>query len=278
MKISDTNIRYLHPVFAEHSGDYTSYTADITFSYEIDGDILIISSNIDLKNTYLLEKIKSGEMGLGYFVVCQDTMFNQLCKTDIGEHTQSLTHSSLFGVVEIRPVIFSNTSITDSRHQSMNDEFDDTVSFESASLTMIGSKHRFTIKPEKFQPFGSIFQLATKDDLQRGEIAVETEGDKIRILAETGTHLKLLEMRNKKQTRDLLMNAVYLPAVMETLNAIRAEEDGLEERPWFDVVLDKCKSIGIDIYSESLSVYTIAQSLMLLPVNRIFAFHEEETS
>ena len=278
MRISDTNIRYLHPVFAEHSGDYTSHDIDITFASVIDGDLLTISSSINVTNTYLLGKIQSGEMGLGYFVVCQDTMFNRLYNTNIGEQTQSVLHSSLFGVVEIRPVIFSKTGITDSRDQSINDEFGDTVSFEPASLTMIGSKHRFTIEPEKFQPFGALFQLAKKDDLQPGEIAVDTEGDKIRILAETGTHLKLLEMRNKPQTRDLLMNAVYLPAVMETLNAIRAGEDGLEDRAWYDVISSKCASMDIDVDSDALSVYSAAQSLMSLPVNRIFAFHEEEAS
>lgn len=278
MRISDTNIRYLHPVLAKHSGDYVSHEVEIAFAPEIAGEQLNIASSIDIKNTYLLSKIQSGEMGLGYFVMCQDTMFNRLYQTNIGKQTQTISHFDLFGVVEIRPVIFSKAYITESRDQSINDEFGDTVSFEPASLTMIGSKHRFTIEPQKFQPFGALFQLAKKDDLQPGEIAVDTEGDKIRILAEPGTHLKLLEMRNKPQTRDLLMNAVYLPAVMETLNSIRAGEDGLEDRSWYDVIESKCQHIGIDIYSDALSVYSIAQSLMLFPVKRLFAFHEEEAS
>ncbi len=277
MRISETNIRYLHPVLAEHSGDYNVFDLKADFASPlIEGDNVVISSNIEINSTYLEKKIASGEMGLGYYLVCQDTMLNQLFKIETGKHVERVAHSKLFGKVEIRPVVFTNTLISNTRDRSINAEFGDEITFEPASLTMICSKVQFNIEPAKFQPFGALFQLAKDDSLQPGKIEVDAEGDKIRILAEGVTYLKLLDMRNTRQTRNLLMNAVYLPAVMETLYAMRSFDEGVAQCSWYDVVMSKCNALDINPLSDKETVYSIAQSLMSLPVERIFDFQEEE--
>jgi len=107
---------------------------------------------------------------------------------------------------------------------------------------------------------------------------VDTSGDKISILAETETHSKIWEMRNKPEWRDLLMNAIYLPAVMETLYAMREDDGSLAEKAWFDVILAKCDQLNFNPIDSDTSLYTMAQELMQLPVKRIFAFHEDDKS
>lgn len=269
--------RYVHPVMAETNGDYQAFEAHTTFEPpRRTADGIEIEAYFEVSNGFLASCIDSGTMGVGYYLVCEDTMFNRLVRVAVGSHKETIGHGLLFGTCILQPVAFSFDGLTGSRTQEINPEFGDKFDIDAASLTMIGNKFRFRVEPEKLQPFGSLYALAVSDKLEPDLISVDVESDKIQILAEKDTHQRLLEMRNVPGTRDLLMNSVYLPAVMETLDTIGKDDQNLGQYAWYEVVLERCNTLGLDPTSGNDSLYIMAQKLMSLPLGRMFAFNRED--
>ncbi|MCY3996871.1 MAG: hypothetical protein OXF07_12085 [Rhodobacter sp.] len=120
----------------------------------------------------------------------------------------------------------------------------------------------------KLKPIESIFELDRSPDVPEGTLQVDPERDRITILADPKTYETIRVLRDQTGGRPVVMNAVYLPAVMEVLDALKASEDGYQGRRWHQTFLAKCDAMGINPSADS-SILESAQKLLGRPAGSL---------
>ena len=104
---------------------------------------------------------------------------------------------------------------------------------------------------------------------------MDPDRDRITILVGPRTYETICLLREQARGRPVVMNAVYLPAVMEVLDALRMSGGGYERRRWYQTFLAKCDAKGVDP-SAGLSILDSAQRLLDSPAGLLSALVTEQ--
>lgn len=272
MKLSD-DMLFGHPVLSPISDDYRegAFDAEFTVSLE-EHDILTIGASITLNCPELDQLVEEGAAGCGFYLICRQTYQNRLIEMGPGKSTQSFNASHFFGTLQLRPVIWSREARTGWHSDFLHPEYGGSVDLPAAALLAVGAEQRFSIDRERLKPFESIFSLAATDTLRPGEVSVGPDNDKIVIGVHPDTKMSIDLIRNDSRGRTVLLNAIYLPAVMQVLSDMAGKEANYEERAWYRVFMAKCAQCGFD--PANTVPLEHAQRLLDYPFKRIDAEKE----
>ena len=266
MKLN-ARMRFPHPVLNEHSSDYNTGKFSASFSKEVtDDDQLKITSDLSTDCDELTALIEHQKASAGYFVVCRRTYFNRLQPIQLGKSEKSIDISRLFGRVSFRPVIWTIEDVKYYSSPLINEEFGKDIFIKKGAILAMGPESSFSLDPQKFKPFETIFKLDKRKDLEPGEIRVDPEGDKISIAAEPGTYNSIADMRNEPTGRTILITGVYMPAIMDIVS--RLQTDGaeiFESYRWYRVFKAKCDDLSINPSDKASLPLEIAQKLLRRP-------------
>jgi hypothetical protein len=153
-------------------------------------------------------------------------------------------------------------------NDNIHEEFGSTTwTFKRASLLALGNEEVIYVGSEKLAPIGSIFMLSRKDDLPEGETRIFLEDEKIRILAEEKTYLKIHQLRGNRIGKAVLLNSVYLPAVMGVLASLREDPSAFEGHRWHRIFTAKMVDLGIN--PKTGNILEDAQKVLKAPFLRI---------
>jgi hypothetical protein len=268
MKIEDT-MRYPHPVLSELTNDYTTgeFSCELTQQLTTSGE-LKLTSTFKLTSDELKSLIESQRASAGYFLVCRRTFYNKLEAVPINKTDRHFPASDLFGTVIIRPIVWTLKDVQNYSSKSMHREFGETIHICKGAIIAIGPEFRFSMDKRKFKPFESIFELAEDPNVDAGTFVVDPLREKITILAEKKTYSDLSNLRGLPRGRDILLNAVYMPAVMEVVAAIQAGESSITSKPWFRIFKAKCDDIGLNPSDPSQTPAQAAQKLLRAPLKK----------
>jgi hypothetical protein len=272
VKLSN-DMLFAHPVLSPTSTDFEDALFDADFAVTIgDGDNLDISASLALKCDDLAELLNSGGAGSGFYLICRQTYENRLVEMALGSKQYRFKASDFFGTIHLRPVVWSKQERKQWRSQFLHAEYGGVADFPAAAVLAIGDDQTFSVDRERLKPFESIFSLAAQADLVPGQIAVDTDAEKIIIKVHPQTKESIEGIRNNTIGRNVLLNAVYLPAVMHLLNEVAADPGRCESLPWFRIFQAKCAGAGID--HAHPDVLRDAQRLLGLPFLKIEAAKE----
>lgn len=268
MKMND-NMRYPHPVLSEYSEDYVTgeFGCDFIQQMTAEGE-LKLTANLSLSSKELNELIEAQKAAAGYFLICRRTYFNFLQQVPLGNSEKYFDASKLFGTVIVRPAIWTLTEVMNFSSPLIHKEFGMSVALPKGAVIALGPEFRFSIDKKKFKPFESIFELAQDPNIEPGTVSVDPFQERITILAEPKTYKDLAAMRDVHKVRDILLNAVYMPAVMDVLALLQAGETGLTGKNWYRVFKAKCDDLGIDPAAANKSPLYIAQKLLKTPLKK----------
>lgn len=271
MKINDA-MRYPHPVLSEYSGDYVSGEFECAFTQQMTNEgELKLTAGLALNSPELAALVNSQKAAAGYFLVCRRTYFNILQAAPLGTSEKFFDASRLFGTVIIRPAVWALSHVDGFSSALIHKEFGGSVTLPKGSIVALGPEFRFSIDKKKFKPFESIFELAQRADVAPGTVCVDPLQDRITILAEPKTYKDLADMRNMHRGRDVLLNAVYMPAIMDVIAVLQAGETSLKSRSWYRVFKAKCDDLGIDPADDSETPLAVAQKLLKAPLKKTIA-------
>ena len=271
MKIS-TDMLFAHPVLSSKSTDFRDALFDADFEFTMTDNNLDIVASLTLKCPDLNSLLGSGGAGSGFFLICPSTYTNRLIEMAPGHKEHRFNASDFFGTVRLRPVVWSKEERKQWRSEYLNPEYGGSADFPAAALLAVGDEQPFSVDRERLRPFESIFRLAALDQLPPGEIAVDTDADKIIIQVHSQTKESIEGIRNNRVGRSILLNAVYLPAVMQVLNDIASDRSHCENRQWFRVFEAKSVARGIDL--DRPEFLRDAQRLLDLPFRAVEAEKE----
>lgn len=274
MKLNE-HMRYPHPVLSEFSSDYVSGEFDCAFEQNMTaGGELRLVSDLKVTNLELAELVRRQEARVGYFVVCRRTYFNRLQEVPFGKAEKFFDASQLFGTVVIRPVVWTLREITGFSSPLFDAEFGKDISIAKGSVIALGPEFRFSVDKKKFKPFDSIFELAEGEGLAEGMIAVDPDQDRIVITAESKTYQSISAIRGMPHGKNILLNAVYMPAIMDVIARLQTQEKGLEGRKWYRVFKAKCDDLAINPADPGQSSLEIAQKLLHGPLKKTISVME----
>jgi len=266
MKLSD-DMLFGHPVLSHLTDDYVGGVFECGFDADISEHELTLSATISLNCPDLIQLIEDGSAGCGYYLICPRTYHNRLVEMLPGKSRHPFAADQFFGTVVVRPVVWSKEARTGWSSGFLHPEYGGEVDFPASALLAVGEEFRFSVDRARLKPFETIFALAADDQIEPGRIAVDPDEARITIHAHPQTKASIEEIRNDKHGKIVLLNAVYLPAVMEVLSQMRGGGAGYEHKAWFRIFEAKCASLGIDP-SDSAPLQD-AQRLLNIPFARI---------
>lgn len=263
MKLS-LDMLFAHPVLSPASTDFRDALFDTDFIVTIgDNDNLDILASMTLRCPDLNALLNSGGAGSGFFMICSHTYDNRLVEMAPGSKEHRFRASDFFGTVRLRPVVWSKEERKQWTSQYLHPEYGGATDFSKAAILAVGDEQTFSVDRERLKPFETIFALAALDSLPPGEIAVDTDADKITIKVHPSTKDSIEGIRNNRSGRNVLLNAVYLPALMHVLSDVAADRGRCEGRQWFRIFDAKAATEGINLAQPDL--LRDAQRLLRLP-------------
>jgi hypothetical protein len=218
--------------------------------------------------------IDSQQAAIGYFVVCRPTYFNRLQQVPAGKSEKFIDARKLFGTVQIRPVVWTIKEISDYDSDLIDSEFGTSVPIAKGSVIAMGPEFRFSMDRKKYKPFDSIFALARDDKVPEGTFEVDPAGERITIAAEEKTYNSIAGMRNMPSAKNLLLGAIYMPAVMEIVGRMQLGES-MQGYKWYRVFSAKCDDLAINPADEKQSPLKLAQKLLRQPLEKTIKVAEK---
>ena len=271
MKLS-TDMLFAHPVLSSASTDYRDALFDADFIISIEHDNLDVAATITLKCADLNALLESGGAGCGFFLIGAQTYDNRLVEMRPGSAQHRFKASDFFGTIRIKPVVWSKKLCANWRSAFLNPEYGGIATFPAAAILAVGDEQTFSVDRERLKPFESIFSLVALEGIQQGQIAVDTDRDKITVNVTPETKASIEGIRNNPTGRNFLLNAVYFPAVMQVLNDVANDRGRCESRSWFRIFAAKCAAAGVDL--QNPDYLRDAQRLLGYPFRKIEAEKE----
>lgn len=265
MRITEKT-RFPHPVLSPNTGDYISGE----FSMDIEVMENRFTGSVTLKHTITLTEpniralIESNEAAVGCFIKCADTFFTSLKTMAWPSGISDFQSGALLNRVTFQPIIWLKSDILEWDAETIHPEFQPPISLNTGEILAIGEQLVISVGQAKLKPIESIFDLVKSENLSDGQIKIELNSNQISIQVATKTFNAIAQLRGQRDGKTILLNTIYLPAVMEVLDILRQSADEYEIYRWHQPFLAKCDNKGVRI-EESMSIFSAAQLLLEYP-------------
>lgn len=278
MRIDDY-ARFGHPVLRVDTDDFSQ--GELIFSVDVEerpvtGE-MSLHCTFDLDQNYLKRLVEEGAAVSGIFVVCPETYLNSFFELTGRRSQIDLGVGRVLGTVRLRPVVISKMAIVNFDSPDLHPEFQGAgITVPAGAPLAIGPETRLNAGMEKLAPVESVFELAKNSRLPEGQIAVRLDNQVATIEASPELYESLSTYRQFEKTRAILLNSVYLPALMEILSVVSGGAGEYEDLRWYRVFRAKCEHLGVD--PESIEILESAQKLLQLPLRELGGLKEELTA
>jgi hypothetical protein len=265
MRITEKT-RFPHPVLSPNTGDYISgeFSMEVQVMENRSTGSVTLEHTITLTEPNIRTLIESNKASVGCFIKCGDTFFTELRAMAWPSGVSDFQPGLLLNRVTFQPIIWLKTDIPEWDAETIHPEFQSPVSLNAGEILALGEQLVISVGQAKLKPIESIFDLVKSEELSDGEFKIEPNDEKISIQVPTNTFNTIALLRKQKEGKAILLNAVYLPAVMEVLDILRQGEDEYESYRWHQPFIAKCDSKGVRI-EKNMSILRTAQLLLEYP-------------
>lgn len=268
MKIKD-DATYPHPVLRKYSDDYQTGSFDVEYHIDTKGNSILCTVLLD--EPHLADLVNDKLAKVGVFVTCEDTSYKKFFELENVATPQGLDFrpGNFKGAVSLRAIVFSTQTICDYEPENLHHELAGIKwMIGKGELLAFSPEKRFNASNAKLRPTETIFMFTKRKDIEEGVVRINLEEEKIAIEVNSKSLDKISEMRATVTGKQLLLNSVYLPAVMEVLNQLSQDTGQYENKAWYSVFNDKCTYLGIDITAPS--PLEDAQKILQQPLSLLF--------
>ena len=275
MKISRL-ARFPHPVLEEFTDDYVKgeFTAAIDISESLKTGALLVHYDLRLTEESLLKLLADKKAKTCLFITCLETYYNMLHEISTASGKLEIDHGLLSGTVNLLPLIIVADEGVKISSENFHEDFHKLeFPLESSDILAVGSEFLINVGKEKLAPIESIFNMAISNAVPQGQFSVNLDEEKITILAETETYNSIYSIRNTAPGKPVLLNCVYLPAVMEVLMVLQQDPGPYQDKSWYKVFEAKCLHENINLQNPDL--LEDSQKLLKSPLKRVITLMQE---
>lgn len=266
MRISNET-RYPHPVLSSFTDDYSSgeFYAEFSVSENPETGDLTLWHQINLTEKTIRDLVEAGQAEVGCIVRCMDTYYIRLHSFAFPSGRTDFPAGDLINTVNLRPVIWVKGDVSGLRSEFIHHEFGGLIPLKSGDIIALDVESSISVGQAKLAKAESIFELKMSDEVQEGVVKVDLEHERISIFMASKTFDLIAKLRNGDSGLSVVMNSVYLPAVMEVLDLLRENGGAYAERRWYRPFMEKCIFKGISL-DGNFSIMAAAQLLLENPV------------
>ncbi|TDT37719.1 hypothetical protein DES49_2677 [Halospina denitrificans] len=277
MRFSES-MRFPHPVLAPWSDDLEGGHFEVAFTVSEDTETgaLNLYHEIELTQPDIKSLLMDEKAEIGFFVRCNDTYFSDLRHMSWPKGRNDFAAGKLLNNVSLRPCIWLKDDLENWSPEYVHHEFEVPINLPRSEIIAIGEEFVISVGKSKLSPLESIFELDSSKDIEEGKLEVILDRDRITILTAPETHEVIRVLRERTDGSPVVMNSVYLPAVMDVLDGIKEGGEQYEGKRWYQPFMAKCDSKGIDPASHG-SMLERAQTLLEFPTSKLAKVMEETT-
>lgn len=254
MKISETT-SYPHPVLAPWSGDISGATLNVEFTLREDGAAqqIDIHSEVTLDHPDLVELIERGDAAFGCFITCVQTGFRRMQRLGFPTGAHQFAPGALLGRVQLRPMIWALRPIPDWQPTGAHSEFGGATDIEPGQILALDDEQRVDVLRPPLPSIESIFEIFASREVAEGEFDVDLSGDRINIYMSEATFALVQTMRQTDDgTRAIIMNALFVPVVMEVLHHVATGQEQFASCRWFEPFRKRSELLDVDLKAPEL--------------------------
>jgi hypothetical protein len=269
MRITE-NTRFPHPVLGLDTGDFIigDFHVAIEVKENFSTGTVTLEHTITLTEPAIHALIENNHASVGCIIKCSDTFFNELRPMAWSTGKTDFSSGQLLNRVTIRPIIWLKTDLHDWNPGTIHPEFDPPISLNNGDIIAVGEELRISVGQAKLSPIESIFELVKLETVPDGELIVDMMGNRISLFVSDKTFQTLSELRLQSSWQELLMSSIYMPAVMEVLDALSHDNQAYDSLRWYQPFLAKCDAKGVRI-EPNMSILKAAQILLEFPIARL---------
>jgi hypothetical protein len=253
------------PVLSEATADYEDQNFQINLSVTENP----AAAHVELRGTLalvdleLLRLIETGDARVGLMVTCQGTYLDMFLPCGLGAIEVDLSGGQVRGRVNVRGVVVTARDDVNLLSPSIVDEFPaSSKRVKVGSFIALTNEVRFEAGLDKLAPLESIFRLKRSEETPDDTVEVGLDSEAIELRAAPALYEMLYNLREQSAVKDVLIPALFLPAVMSVLDTMRTGE--FEGRRWRVVLSARCEAEGINLKNDEL--LTSAQRLLGNPL------------
>jgi hypothetical protein len=269
VKITE-NMRFAHPVLWANTGDYRNAEFSATgleVVERLDTGEVRINCTLTLNQPELRQLVDKGDAKTGLFITCLETYCNELHPIPVSGGPVRLPEGRLKGRVVLRPILWATRSATGFTSCALHEEYGTSaIGFPEGAVLGLGDESVINVGREKLAPLESIFQLSRSNTVAPDQIAVQMEGEKVNIMARDATYTKIYALRGTVSGRALLLNSIYLPAVMHVLASLKESTSIYEGKRWHRIFTARLDHLGLGVDGDALDG---AQKLLDSPFRQV---------
>jgi len=265
MKIQEST-SYPHPVLAPWSEDVADaiFTTKITFQLDQNANQVAIHCDVTLNHPEILSLIEDGSATFGCFIKCVETGVRRMQRLGFPVGNQQFASGAMIGRVQLRPMVWSLKPIAGYDPSGAHAEFAGGMDIEAGQILALDDEQVIEVTRPSLPPLESIFEIQSSDAVAQGEFELDTEADRITVLMPPATYQLLQDLRQGDDaTRAAIMNALYVPIVMEVLDRLRDGEESFEQYRWLHPFRTRCQLADVDLTKPDL--LNDAQKLLQQP-------------
>ncbi|WP_340587299.1 hypothetical protein [Erythrobacter alti] len=273
MRLSD-GMNFPHPVLAKWRDDHSDGYLEAKIAYREDqaSDRISIACDLKISNSEIEKLLQDGKAAIGIFALGVATGVRELIPLTIGKSVYSFSPGALLGTVNLRPLVWTVHEIPNWEPAGVHEEFPSRFNLRKGDILAMGEEFQIEIGNLPLPNLETIFSIVVREDLEKGELEVNLDSEKITVLAGRDTYDLIERMRNHKQLAAVVMNSLYVPVVMEVLSILRSEKGTgqYQGKRWVAPFVERCEKLEVAYDSDSSSLIYDACKLLAVP------FHDLE--
>ena len=224
-----------YPVLRHAVDDYVDgdIQATVDFKQSSDGLNLTASVTFALSVPAIMQAIDMGVAAYSVVFACRDTYFRKAVLSQTPTFSHSFPAGSIRGEVLIYPYVVATSDIVD------------------------------------FSCEWIVFELVKDYAVPENEWRVDANQDKVVIKVSPETKAKIALARNDSAKKAILLNSIYMGAVIQCVALLKHDHD-IEDFRWAHIFRARCDELSIDVKTQAES--WVAQQLMKHPLKLIDAY------
>ena len=264
------NTRFPHPVLGLDTGDFVvgEFSVQIEVIENRSTGAVTLEHAITLTESGILALVESNKASVGCIIKCADTFFSDLRQIAWSTGKTDFSPGLLLNRASLRPIVWLKTDLNEWNPGTIHHEFEPPLSLNNGDIVAIGEELIFSVGQAKLAPIESIFDLVRSESISEGMFEVDTTGHRIALLVNEKMFQTLAQLRSITDGPEILMSSIYMPAIMEVLDALRNTDQSYEHLRWYQPFLAKCDLKGVRLES-NMSILEAAQILLERPVARL---------
>lgn len=266
MRLSNAT-RYPHPVLSPFTNDYSSgeFSVEFDVSENPETGDLTLWHKITLTEESMLDLVNNGKVEVGCIVRCMDTYYVRLHPFAFPTGRTDFPAGDLINTVNLRPIIWVKEEMPGLASENIHPEFGGVIPLKDGDIVAMDVDFDISVGLAKLAKAESIFELKMSDDVPEGTVKVDVEHERISLFMGPKTFEFTNKLRNSSYGSPVVMNSVYLPAVMEVLDLLRKDQESYADRRWYKPFVEKCVFKGVQLSGE-FSLIAAAQMLLETPL------------